>query len=121
MLDYEAIRGFAEAIIEDHDGESMEAVLYTDGENAIRQCGSWGPHEDEVMLTIPLGNTWWSESYIWGEDLEEDEELAEAAIGAVVEDIYYGIQEWQAQQEELKKMREYFEEERKAYEDMIVL
>ena len=121
MLDYEAIRGFAEAIIENHDWESMEAVLYTDGDHWIRQSGSSGTHEDEIMVTIPLGIPYWSESFFWGEDLSEDEELRESAIDAAEEDIRRGIEDWQAQQAELKTFEEYFEDELQAYEGMIGL
>ena len=119
MLDYETIRNFAEEIIANHDWESMEAVLYTDGDCWIRQNGSTGTYEDEIMVTIPLGKSYWDGSYFWGEDLDEDEELREEAIADVVEDIYFGIEDWQAQQEERKEMEAYFEEERKALEDMI--
>ena len=120
MFDYEAIRNFAEEIIANHDWESMEAVLYTDGDCWIRQSGSTGTYEDEIMVRIPLGQVYWSESYIWGEDLEEDEELRETAIADVVEDIYLRIEDWQEQEEERKKMREYWEAERKAIEDMMI-
>ena len=109
MLDYEAIRKFAEAIIENHDWESMEAFLYTDGDYWIRQSGSFGTQEDEIMVKIPLGKSYWGESFFWGEDLEEDEELRESAIADMVEDICYKIEDWQEQEEERKKMREYYE------------
>lgn len=119
MLDYETIRNFAEEIIANHDWESMEAVLYQDGDYWIRQSGSTGNYESEIMVTIPLGKTYWDESYFWGEDLDENEELRETAIADVVEDIYFEIEDWKAQEDERKKMREYWEAERKALEDMI--
>ena len=121
MLDYETIRNFAKEIIENHDWERMEAILYTDGDYRIRQSGSFGMQEDGVMVTIPLGHAYWSASYFWGEDLEEDEELRESAIADMVEEIYFRIEDWKELEEERKKMEAYYEEERKALEDMIGL
>lgn len=119
MLDYETIREFAEEVIMYHDSEGMEAILYQDGDYWIRQSGSTGTHEDEIMVKIPLGQTYWGDSYIWGEDLDKDTELVETAIDELVEEIYFRIEDWKEQEEERKKMEAYFEEERKALEDMI--
>ena len=128
MLAYETIREYAEEIIMNHDHEGMEAILYTDGECWVRQSGSWGSDENEIMVKIPLGQTYWGDSYIWGEDIEKDLVLKETATNDLVEEIYFRIADWQDQQTEVKKietevkaMEEYFEEERKVYEDMIGL
>lgn len=119
MLPYETIREFAEDIIGNHGFENTEAILYTDGDHTIRQSGSFGVQEDEIMVKIPLGQTYWGDSYIWGEDLDKDTELVETAIDELVEEIYFRIEDWKEQEEERKKMEAYFEEERKALEDMI--
>lgn len=114
MLAHEIIRKFAEEIIMSHELDSMEAVLYTDGDYWIRQSGSTGTHENEIMVKIPLGQAY------WGEDLDDLIQM-DHIMDDLIQDIYFRIEDWKVEQEELKKFRESFEADRKAYEDMIGL
>ena len=99
MITREILREFAEEIIMNYELNGMEAVLYTDGEDWIRQSRSFGTDEDEIMVKIPLGQAYGGDSCIWGKDLDEDKELAESAIGEIIEDILERIYHWEIDKE----------------------
>ena len=94
MITRETLRDFAELIIMNHDYEGIEALLYADGVYLIRQNGSMGRDESQIMVKIPLGQAYWGDSCIWGKDLDEDKDLAESAIGDLIEDILFRIDCW---------------------------
>lgn len=59
----EDLKNFIEEIWNNITWEGMEAVLYKDGDNFIRQQGSTGTNEDEVIYKLPLDLSYWGDSY----------------------------------------------------------
>ena len=77
----------AKEIFENLNWDGMEFVVYRDGETFTRQIGSFGEHEDEILVTINLSEYYWADIFKEWEivDLDEiSESLKEDFIDEVI-------------------------------------
>ena len=103
MLAHETIRKFAEEIVMNHELDGMEAVLYTNGDYSTRQTVTrYREGDNRIMVKVPLGEAYWRDTQLWGEDLDDLIQW-EHIMDSLIEEIYFRIEEWKYQQAELKK------------------
>ncbi|MDN6167052.1 MAG: hypothetical protein L0J18_12960 [Tetragenococcus koreensis] len=83
----ENINKFVEEIWDNIFWEDMEIAFYKDGDNWIRQQGSKGADEDEIIYTLPLSFSYWGDSYFITTD-EDDEPIKDENMkGDFMEDM----------------------------------
>lgn len=92
-MNKEKIRQFVEnEIWENLLWENMEAVLFKDGDTWTRQEGSIAVDEENVIYTIPLSFSYWSESYAVerneNDEFIKDETIKEEFIDDTTDDIF---------------------------------
>ena len=75
----EDLKNFVEEVWNNINWEGMEAVLYKDGSNWIRQQGSRGVDEEDVVYTLPLSFSYWSDSFFMCLD-EDDEPIKDESM-----------------------------------------
>lgn len=68
----EDLKNFVEEVWNNINWEGMEAVLYKDGSNWIRQQGSRGVDEEDVIYKLPLSFNYWADSYFMSPDDDGD-------------------------------------------------
>lgn len=89
----EDLKNFVEEVWNNINWEGMEAVLYKDGSNWIRQQGSRGVDEEDVVYTLPLSFSYWSDSFFMYLD-EDDEPIKDQSMKeCFVEDIETQVRE----------------------------
>lgn len=71
----------------------MEAVLYKDGDNWIRQQGSRGVDEEDIVYTLPLSFSYWGDSYFMYRNEDEDVVKDQSMKECFVEDIETQVRE----------------------------
>ena len=91
-MDKDLVRSFVEEIWENLVWEGMEAILYKDGETFVRQEGSAGTDEDDIIYKVSLSSNYWGESYAldWDEESEEyikDKTMKEDFIDDVTNEV----------------------------------
>ena len=69
----------------------MEIVLYKDGDNWIRQQGSFGEDEEEIVYTLSLDTNYWIDSYVVKKDEDDDVVTDEDMKEGFMEDIFEEI------------------------------
>lgn len=83
----ENIKSFVEEAWDSIFWESMEVVLYKDGDNWTRQQGSKGVDEDEIIYKLPLSYFYWCDSYFITKDEDDEPVKDEAMKKDFVEDL----------------------------------
>ena len=81
-------REFVEFVFENLVQDGMEAVLYTDGFVCLRQCGSWGTDEDEIIATVPLSFDYWNSSWFFDDLYQYDTKTGERVETEIIDGQY---------------------------------
>lgn len=87
------IKNFVEEVWNNINWEGMEAVLYKDGDNWIRQQGSRGVDEEDIVYTLPLSFSYWGDSYFMYRNEDEDVVKDQSMKECFVEDIETQVRE----------------------------
>jgi hypothetical protein len=84
----------AEEIIENIGWDGMELIVYSDGYSTIRQEGSFGEDEDQIIAKVPLSEWYWSDTIAsWVGDSSEIENLPLANRQDFIDDVILPILE----------------------------
>lgn len=87
------IKKFLEEVWDNLFWQGMEAVLYKDGDNWIRQQGSRGVDEEDIVYTLPLSFSYWGDSYFMYRNEDEDVVKDQSMKECFVEDIETQVRE----------------------------
>lgn len=83
----QGITNYLEEVWNNITWEGMEAVLYKDGDNWIRQQGSRGVDEEDVVYTLPLSFSYWGDSYFMYRNEDEDVVKDQSMKDGFIEDM----------------------------------
>ena len=84
----------AEEIIENIGWDGMELIVYSNWDSSIRQEGSFGEDEDQVIIQVPLSKWYWSDTIAsWVGDSSEIEDLPLANRQDFIDDVILPILE----------------------------